>query len=99
MDSARVAGPRLHAVSPALRQSTAETILGTRKLPTLSQRIGHHEADVVASVGVLTAGVAQPDDQPIDPGAAAEGAQELLLGGGGALVRGVLATRGAGLAD
>ena len=44
------------------------------------------EADVVARPGVLAAGVAEPDDQPVDgPATATEGASQrpLLLSGGG----------------
>lgn len=79
MDSTDLMDPRLRTASPALGQTTAKAIFRTRKLPLLDEPVGHHEADVVASVGVLATGVAEPDDQPVGRGAAAEGAQELPL--------------------
>ncbi len=56
--------------------------------------LGDHEADVVARAGVLAAGIAQSDDQPVDRSATAtEGASQrpLLLAGGvlGAAVLGL----------
>src|SRR5207244_94765 len=42
-----------------------------RELPARGEQVGDLEADVVASPLVLAAGVPEPDDQPVDPAAAA----------------------------
>jgi len=80
-----------------LGDAAAKAILLTRKAPARSKLVGHHETDVVASVGVLATRIAQPDDQPVNWRTATKGAQKLLLGGGAAVTRGRLIT--AGLAD
>ena len=64
--------------------------------PASDQPLGDLEADVVGAAGVLRAGIAQPDHQPVDARAAAAGGrhdrESLLLGGFGrlaAVVRGL----------
>lgn len=74
-----------------------KTCFRTGEIPALGQAISHHEADVVARLRVLAAGVAQADNQPVDGRPAAKQLQELLLGG--AAVGGRLAGLAAGLAD
>ena len=58
-----------------------EALLRAAQTPTLGKCVGDSEADVVRRTGVLAAGIAEPDDQPVDgPATATEGAsQELLL--------------------
>ena len=62
-----------------LHNPTAKAVFGASELPALGEPIDDHETNVVARVGVLTAGISQPDDQPVGRGATTEGAQELLL--------------------
>jgi hypothetical protein len=59
-------------------------VLDRLQLPALSQGRDDREADVVAAACVLAPGIAEPDDQPVDRCATAEGASQgqlLLLGG------------------
>jgi hypothetical protein len=65
---------------------SAEAVFAALKAPALNELVGNHEANVVAGGYVLAAGVAQSHDQPVHWSAAAKGAQELLLGGGAAVV-------------
>jgi hypothetical protein len=60
---------------PPLGDTTTKAVLRTRESPARRQLVGHHEANVVASIGVLPAGIAQPDDQPVNWRPTAKGAQ------------------------
>ena len=60
------AGPAAATGGAPLGEAPAEAILRALELPALGQLLGDHEADVVPRARVLAAGVAEPDDQPVD---------------------------------
>ena len=59
------------AADPALGEQAAVTSTSACAGPSASQALGDLEADVVRGAGVLGAGVAEPDDQPVDARSAA----------------------------
>ncbi len=90
--SGGIAVPGCHCAT--FGDAATKTLFGAPDGPALGKPVGDHEADVMASLCVLATGIAQPDDQPVRWRAASKGAQELLLGGGAALVGGRLAGTG-----
>jgi len=76
-------GKRLDRRAPSARRALKRSF-APFSLPALGERLGDFEADVVAAARVLAAGIAEPDYQPVDRCATAEGASQgqlLLLGG------------------
>ncbi len=86
--------------APAVRarpfgDAPAEAVLRASKPPALDERLGDHEADVVPGARVLAAGVAQPDDQPVDGSATPPDERGRRRGRALLLAGGVLAPRAA----
>src|SRR6202042_1607847 len=58
-------------------EASFEALLRSAQAPSCGEHVGHVEADVVRRAGVLAAGIAEPDDQPVDSSATAtEGASQ-----------------------
>src|ERR1019366_2605330 len=68
--------PHRSSVPATLCDPAAKALLPTAQLPAIDQRLGDHEAHVVARARMLAPGVAQSNDQPVDGPATAKGASQ-----------------------